>query len=67
MRWTVGKTVSGLIMLAHHPGSDVRGTMAKDNTPAAFVLPQEADGITIRKNQIRKIQDKDAASRLGVD
>jgi len=65
--FAVGRTASGLIMLAHHPGPDVRGTIAKDNTSAGFVLSQEADCLTIRKEQIRKIQDKEATSRFGVD
>ena len=67
MRRTEGRTVSGLIMLACHPRPDVRGTIAKHNTPARFVLSQEADGVTIGQDQIRKIQDKDAASGLDVD
>jgi len=54
-------------MLAHHPGPDVRGTIAKDNTSSSLVLSQETDGVTIGEDQIRKIQDKDAISRLGVD
>jgi hypothetical protein len=56
-----------LIVLASYPGPDVRGTVAKHNAPARFVLSQEADGVTIGQNQIRQIQDKDAASRLDVD
>ena len=66
-RRTVAKTVSGLIMLALHPGPDVRGTIAKDNTSSSFALSQETDGVTIGEDQIRKIQDKDATSWLGVD
>jgi hypothetical protein len=54
-------------MLAHHPGPDVRGTIAKDNAFAGFVLSQEADGVTIGEDQVRQIQDNDATSRLGVD
>jgi len=54
-------------MLALHPGPDVRGTIAKDNTSAGFVLSQEADCVAIREDQIHKIQDKDATSRLGGD
>ena len=54
-RRTVGRTVSGLIMLALHPGPDVRGTIAKDNPSAGFVLSQEVNGVTIREDQIRKI------------
>ncbi|HWW81971.1 MAG TPA: hypothetical protein VNZ26_00125 [Vicinamibacterales bacterium] len=54
-------------MTAYYPGPDVRGTVAKRHTPARFVLSQEADGVTIRQDQVRKIQDKDAARRLGVD
>ena len=54
-------------MLARHPGPDVRGTVTKNNTSSGFVLPQETDGVTIGEDQIRKIQDRDAASRLGVD
>ena len=42
--------VSGLIMLAHHPGPDVRGAIAKDNTTAGFVLAQEVNGVTIRED-----------------
>jgi hypothetical protein len=41
--------------------------MAKDDTSSRFVLSQETDGVTIREDQIRKIQDKDATIRLGVD
>src|SRR5476649_1121411 len=62
-----GRAVSGLIMLAHHPGPDVRGTIAKDNAFAGFVLSQEADGVTIGEDQVPQIQDNDATSRLGVD
>ena len=67
MRRTVGTTGSGLIMLALDPGPDVRGTIAKDNTSAGFVLAQEADCVAIREDLIHKIQDRDATSRLGVD
>jgi predicted kinase len=31
------------------------------------MLSQETDGVTIGEDQIRQIQDKDAASRLGAD
>jgi hypothetical protein len=41
--------------------------MAKDNAPSIFVLSQEADGVPIGEHQIRKIEDKDAISWLGVD
>jgi len=54
-------------MLARHPRPDVRGTVTKNNTSSGFVLPQETDGVTIGEDQIRKVQDRDAASRLGVD
>jgi hypothetical protein len=63
----VGRTASGLIMLARHPRPDVRGTVAKHNTPPCFVLSQETDGVTICEDQIGKIQHKDTAGRLGVD
>jgi hypothetical protein len=66
-RRTIGKTTSGLIILARHPRPNVRGTMAKDNTSSGFVLSQEADGVTIGEDQVRQIQDNDATSRLGVD
>jgi hypothetical protein len=56
-----------LIRLVRHPGPDVRGTIAKDNTSAGFVLSQEANGVAIREDQIRKIQDKDTAGRLCFD
>jgi hypothetical protein len=56
-----------LIVLACYPGPDVRGTVAKHNTPARFVLSQELDGVTIGQDQIPKIQGKDAAGGLGVD
>jgi hypothetical protein len=56
-----------LIVLADNPGPDVRGTVAKHNTPAGFVLSQEADGVAIGEDQVGKIQDKDATGRLGVD
>jgi len=56
-----------LIVLARHPRPDVRGTIAKDDTSSRFVLSQETDGVTIGEDQIRKIQGKDATSRLGVD
>jgi hypothetical protein len=61
------RTVSSLIVLAYDPGPDVRWTVAKHNTPARFVASQEADGVTIGQDQIRQIQDKDAASGLDVD
>ncbi len=57
----------GAIILAHHPRPDVRGTMAKGNTSSSLVLSQETDGVTIGEDQIRKVQDKGAASRLVVD
>jgi hypothetical protein len=56
-----------LIVLAYYPGPDVRGTVAKHDTPARFVLSQETDGVTIGEDQVRKVEDKDAPSRLGVD
>jgi hypothetical protein len=62
-----GGPVSGVIILARHPGTEVRGTIAKDNTSSSTVLSQETDGVTIGEDQVRKIQDKDATSRLGVD
>jgi hypothetical protein len=64
---TVGRTVSGLIVLARHPRPDVRGTIAKDNTSSGVVLSQETDGVTIGEDQIRQIENRDAVSRLGVD
>ena len=54
-------------MLACHPRPDVCGTVAEHNTPAGFVLSQDTDGVTIREDQIHEIQNKGAASRLGVD
>ena len=70
-RWTSRAldvdTGSALIVLARHPRPNVCGTIAKDNTTAGFVLSQEVNGVTIREDQIRKIQDKDVTSRLGVD
>lgn len=56
-----------MIVLTSYPGPDVRGTVAKHNPPARFVLPQDADGVTIGEDQIRKVQDKDATGRLDVD
>jgi hypothetical protein len=41
---------SRLIMLTRHPRPDVRGTIAKDNTSAGFVLSQEVNGVTIRED-----------------
>jgi hypothetical protein len=41
--------------------------MAKDDTSSSLALAQETDGVPIGQDQIRQIQDKDAASRLGVD
>ena len=49
------RTVSGLVMLARHPGPDVRGTIAKDDTSSRFGLSQETDGVPIGEDQIRKI------------
>ena len=54
-------------MLAQHPPSYVRGTIAKDDTFSRFVLSQETDGVAIGEDQIRKIQNKDATNRLGID
>jgi hypothetical protein len=54
-------------MLAHHPRPDVRGAIAKDNTSSSFVLSQKTDGVTIGKDQVRQIQDKDNAGRLCID
>ena len=56
-----------MIVLAHYPGPDVRGTVAKHNTPASFVLSQDKDRVAIGEDQIRKIQDKVAPSGLDVD
>jgi len=39
----------------------------KDNTAPVFVLSQEADRLTIREDQIRKVQNGHAAGRLGLD
>ena len=58
---------SKLIVLAYYPGPNVRGTVAKHNTPASFVLSQGTDGVTIGEDQVRKIQDKDTAGRLCID
>jgi len=41
--------------------------MAKGNTSSGLVPFQQTDGATIGEDQIRKIQDKDATSRLGID
>jgi hypothetical protein len=54
-------------MLAHHPGPDVRGTIAEDNASSSFVLSQETDGVTIGEDQVRKIQDKGTPGRLCID
>jgi hypothetical protein len=56
-----------LIVVAGHPRPDVRGTVAKHNTPASFVLSQETDGLTIGEDQIGKIQHNDIAGRLCID
>src|SRR5438552_15723358 len=66
-RRTVGRTGSRLIMLNCHPRPDVRGTVAKHNTPAGFVLSQDTDGVTICEHQIGQIQHKDTADRLCID
>jgi len=58
---------SGLIVLARHPRPDVRGTIAKHNTPAGFVLSQDTDSVTICEHQVGKIQHKDTAGRLCID
>jgi hypothetical protein len=54
-------------MLARHPPSDVRGTVAKHSTPAGFVLSQDADGVTIGEDQIGEIEHNDTAGWLGID
>jgi hypothetical protein len=41
--------------------------MTKDNASSGFVLSQKTDGVTIGEDQIRKIEDQGATSRLGVD
>ena len=41
--------------------------MAKNHPSSSLVLSQETDGVTIGEDQVRKLQDKDATSRLGVD
>ena len=51
----VRRAILGLIVLARHPTADVRGTVAKDDTSASFVLSQKADCIVIREDQIHKI------------
>jgi hypothetical protein len=57
----------GMIIPAQHPPPDVGGTIAKDNTSSRFALSQETDGITIGEDQIREVQNGNAAGRLGVD
>jgi hypothetical protein len=59
--------VLAAIALARHPPPDGGGTVAKDNTPAAFELSQDTDGITIGEQQIGQIQHQDAAGRLRID
>jgi hypothetical protein len=54
-------------MLAPHPRSDVRGTIAEDHTSSGVVLSQQADGVAIGEDQIRQIENRDAISRLGID
>ena len=56
-----------MIILARHPGPDVRRTIAKNNTSSSFVLSQETDGVTIGEDQIRQIQNKDTTGRLDVN
>jgi hypothetical protein len=56
-----------VILLAQHPRTDVRGTIAKNNTPASFVPSQKVHAVTICEDQIRQIHDEDVISRLGVD
>ena len=56
-----------MIVVASYPGPDVRGTVAKHNTPERFVLSQDTDGVTIGEDQVRKIQEKNSASGLDVD
>jgi hypothetical protein len=62
-----GWSVLGLIVPGRHPRPDVRGTVAKHNTPADLILSQDTDGVTIGEHQISKIQHKDTVARLGVD
>jgi hypothetical protein len=54
-------------MLARHPRPDVCGTVAKDNAPAALVLSQDTDSVTICQQQIGEIQHKDTAGRFCID
>ena len=46
---------------------NVPGTIAKDRASERFVLPQHADSATIGEDQVRQIEDKNVAYRLGVD
>jgi hypothetical protein len=56
-----------VIVPARHPRPDIRRTIAKDDTSSGFVLSQETDGVTVGEDEIRQIQDQDAAGRLGID
>src|SRR3954466_7617655 len=43
-------------VLAFHPRSNVRRTMPKHDSPGGFAVAQKADGLTIREEQIRKVE-----------
>ena len=52
---------------AFHQPSNVRGTVPKHNSSGGFAVAQEADGLTIREEQIRKVEHDNFAVRYYVE
>ena len=50
-------------MLAFQPPSNVRRTVPKHNSPGGFEVAENADGLTIREEQIRKVERDSVAVR----
>ena len=48
---------------AFHQPSNVRRTVPKHNSSGGFAVAQEADGLTIRQEQIRKVEHENFAVR----
>ena len=60
-RWTTKRTSA--FVVAGHPRADVRGTVAKHNSPTGFAGAQKADGFPVREDQIRKVEHDRFAGR----
>jgi hypothetical protein len=52
---------------AFHQPSNVRRTVPKHNSPGGFAVAEKADGLTIREDQIRKVERDSFAVRYYVE